>query len=109
MARKVTKKGEAPKVETIVAATQPQEVKLEWKMSKYDNGLVEWRQTKAVPESRDLSIHTFNERDGWCVTSEVSRSSMYGYKTPEDAMRECEAIVRHRLSPQKTRQTRTRT
>jgi hypothetical protein len=109
MAKKVTKTGEAPKVETIKAAKPLREVKLEWKMSTYDNGLVEWRQTKAVPESRDLSVHTFNERFGWTLSIERSLSAMSGFRTAEEAISEAEAIVRHRLSPPKPKRVRPRT
>lgn len=109
MAKKVSKKGEAPRVETITAAQPTREVKLEWKVTKYDNGLVEWRQTKAIPESRDLSIHTYNERDGWAVSCESSMSTSYGFKTPEAAMRECEEVVRFRLTPKTAARSHRRT
>jgi len=104
MAAKRVKKGEAPKVETVVAKAAVPEVKLEWKMKHHEaSGLTEWVQTKAVPESRDLSVHTFNERFGWSLSIERSLSAMSGFRTAEEAISEAEAIVRHRRSPPKTR------
>lgn len=103
MAKKVTKTGEAPKVETIKAAKPIREAKLEWKMTSYDNGLVEWRQTKAIPESRDLMVHTYNPKYGWSVTIDRDHAGMSGFRTAEEAIAECEAIVKHRLAPPKPR------
>lgn len=107
MKKRTIKKGEAPKVETVVAEAAVPKVKLEWKMKHHEaSGLTEWVQSKAVPESRDLSVHTFNAAHGWTLTIEKSMSAMSRFTSAEAAIAAAEEIVRYRLAPQKARSRR---
>lgn len=99
MVRKVVKKGEAPKVEVVVAEQQPQEVKLTWKMREHDSGMREWTQPRATEDSRDLSIHWYNETWGHTVTIDRVMSTVSHFATTEEAMTFCEGIVRGRRTP----------
>lgn len=104
MKKRTIKKGEAPKVETVVAEAAVPKVKLEWKMRHHEaSGLTEWVQSKAVPESRDLSVHTFNAAHGWTLTIESSMAAMSRFRTAEAAIEEAEEIVRFRLRPRPRR------
>ena len=107
MAKRVIKKGEAPKVEVVVAAVEPQEVKLKWKMREHPSGMREWTQPEATEDSRDLSIHWYNETWGHTVSIDRASSTVSHFTTPEEAMAFCEGIVRSRRTP-KARKTAAR-
>ena len=101
MARAKTqdKRGEKPQVKIEKRAeARDGEFKLEWKRTQYENGLILWTQTRSVPESRDLLFHTYRESSGWAVSFDDGMSWKYGCRTPEEAMRVCEEIVRFRRS-----------
>jgi len=99
MAKKVVKKGEAPKVEVVVADIPAQEVKLTWKMREHPSGMREWTQPEATQDSRDLSIHWYNETWGHTVTIDRVMSTVSHFATTEEAMTFCEGIVRGRRTP----------
>lgn len=99
MAKRVVKKGEAPKVEVVVANLPMEEVKLEWRMTEHPNGMVEWTQPKATEDSRDLSIHWYNETTGWTATIEKLSSTVSHFRTADEAKEFCAGIVRHRRTP----------
>ena len=103
MAKRVIKKGEAPKVEVVVAAVEPQEVKLKWKMREHPSGMREWTQPEATEDSRDLSIHWFNEVWGHTVSIDSARSTVSHFATREQAMDFCAEIVRRRRTPKPRR------
>ena len=93
MAKSVVKKGEKPKIEVEIRDTA---VKL--KREEFENGLILWSQTRSIPESRDIRFHTYNESRGWSVSFNEGMAWTCGHKTPDDAIRECERIVRFRMS-----------
>ena len=99
MARKVVKKGEAPKVEVVVANLPQEEVKLAWKLTEHPNGMREWTQPRATEDSRDLSIHWYNETWGHTVSIDRVMSTVSHFTTTEEAMAFCEGIVRGRRTP----------
>jgi hypothetical protein len=99
MARKVIKKGEAPKVEVVVADIPAQEVGLTWKEREHPSGMREWTQKEATEDSRDLSIHWFNDVWGHTVTIERAMSTVSHFATSEQAMAFCVEIVRGRRTP----------
>jgi hypothetical protein len=99
MAKKVVKKGEAPKVEVKVTNLPQEEVKLTWKMTEHSNGMREWTQPRATEDSRDLSIHWYNETWGHTVTIDRVMSTVSHFATTEEAMTFCEGIVRGRRTP----------
>ena len=99
MARKVVKRGDAPKVEVTVKAVEPQEVNLKWKIKEHPNGMREWTQPSATEDSRDLSIHWYNETWGHTVSIDRVNSTVSHFATTEEAMAFCEGIVRSRRTP----------
>jgi hypothetical protein len=86
MAKRVIKKGEAPKVKVVVANLPQEEVKLTWKMREHPSGMREWTQPEATQDSRDLSIHWFNEVWGHTVSIDRATSTVSHFATSEQAM-----------------------
>lgn len=103
MAKRVIKKGEAPKVEVVVADLPQEEVKLQWKMKEHPSGMREWTQPSATEDSRDLSIHWFNDVWGHTVSIDSARSTVSHFATREQAMDFCAEIVRRRRTPKPRR------
>ena len=99
MAKKVVKKGEAPKVVVVVANLPQEEVKLVWRMKEHPSGMREWTQPKATEDSRDLGIHWYNETWGHTVSIDRVSSTVSHFTTPEEAMAFCTEIVRERRMP----------
>ena len=99
MAKKVVKKGEAPKVEVKVADLPQEEVKLTWKLTEHPNGMREWTQPRTTQDSRDLSIHWYNETWGHTVSIDRVSSTVSHFTTTEEAMTFCTEIVRARRMP----------
>jgi len=99
MAKKVVKKGEAPKVEVKVANLPQEEVKLTWKLTEHSNGMREWTQPRATQDSKDLSIHWYNETTGHTVSIDSLNSTVSHFETPESAMDFCTGIVSYRRTP----------
>ena len=99
MAKKVVKKGEAPKVVVVVANLPQEEVKLEWRMKEHPSGMREWTQPRATEDSRDLSIHWYNETWGHTVSIDRVSSTVSHFTTSEEAMTFCTEIVRARRMP----------
>jgi hypothetical protein len=99
MAKKVIKKGEAPKVEVTVTDLPQEEVKLTWKMTEHPNGMREWTQPRATEDSRDLTIHWYNETTGHTVSIDSLSSTVSHFETPESAMDFCAGVVKYRRTP----------
>ena len=99
MAKKVVKKGKAPKVVVVVANLPQEEVKLEWRMKEHPSGMREWTQPRATEDSRDLSIHWYNETWGHTVSIDRVSSTVSHFTTPEEAMTFCAEIVKARRMP----------
>ena len=98
MAKSVVKKGEKPKIEVEIRDTAVKNLNIKWKREEFENGLILWSQTRSIPESRDIRFHTYNESRGWSVSFNEGMAWTCGHKTPDDAIRECERIVRFRMS-----------